>query len=109
MLPFLSLILYLLYYRQNFYYVEHLIFAFHLQSFSFIVFAIAIIGMNTFPTWLILTLVGSVLVYLFASMRKVYGQHIGITSFKFLLFTILYFVLLIFMIILTMLTSFLLL
>ena len=109
MMPCLALVLYLLYIRHNYFYIEHLIFTFHLQSFSFIVLAILIAGMKAFPWWILLMLMISILIYLFISMWKVYRQSIGKTLVKFLLFSISYGGLFILTLLGTLLISFLLL
>lgn len=85
LMPFLALILYFLYVRQNYFYVEHLIFTFHVQSFSFLVLTVLIAGLNLFPWWMFLVLMGIIGTYTFMSMWKVYGQSTGKTLFKFLL------------------------
>lgn len=90
MMPCLALILYFLYVRHSYFYIEHLIFAFHVQSFSFLVLAILIAGMNIFPWWIFLLFMTIIWIYLFISMWKVYRQFIGKTLLKFLLLSISY-------------------
>ena len=90
MMPCLALVLYFLYFRHSYFYIEHLIFAFHLQSFLFLVLTILIAGMNIFPWWIFLTLIAIIAIYLLISMWKVYRQSIGKTFLKFLLLTISY-------------------
>ena len=90
MMPCLALVLYFLYFRHHYFYIEHLTFAFHLQSFSFIVLTILIAGMNIFPWWLFIPFLAIIWIYLFFSMWKVYGQGIGKTVLKFLLLSISY-------------------
>ena len=90
MMPCLALVLYLLYIRQNYFYIEHLIFTFHLQSFMFLVLAFLIAGMNIFPWWMFLPFMAIIGIYLFLSMWKVYQQSIGKTLLKFLLLCISY-------------------
>jgi len=43
MMPFLALIMMLFYIKQKYYYVEHLVFSFHIHSFIFILFSINLI------------------------------------------------------------------
>jgi len=93
MMPFLALVLYALYYRHNYYYIEHLIFAFHVNSFSFLVITLAIFGINIFPVWMFFLLLGVILTYLFISMWRVYKQKIGKTSVKFIILNMVYTVL----------------
>lgn len=90
MMPCLALVLYFLYVRHSYFYIEHLIFTFHLQSFLFLVLAILIAGMNVFPWWIFLACMAIMLIYLFMSMWKVYRQSIGKTVLKFLLLSISY-------------------
>ena len=40
MMPFLALLLKILYIRHDYYYVEHLVFSFHTHSFTFLLFAL---------------------------------------------------------------------
>ncbi|MDF1699366.1 MAG: DUF3667 domain-containing protein [Saprospiraceae bacterium] len=88
MMPCLALVLYFLYIRHNYFYIEHLIFTFHLQSFSLLVLAVLIVGMNIFPWWIFLTFLAIIWIYLFISMKKVYRQGVGKTILKFLLLSI---------------------
>ena len=90
MMPCLALVLYFLYFRHSYFYIEHLIFAFHLQSFAFVVLTILIAGMNIFPWWPFIPFLAMIWIYLFFSMWKVYGQGIGKTVLKFLLLSISY-------------------
>jgi len=53
MMPCLALVLYFLNIRNDYYYIEHLIFAFHIHAFSFLVIAILIAGLNIFPSWIL--------------------------------------------------------
>lgn len=90
MMPFLALVLYFLNFRHNYYYIEHLIFTFHLHAFAFLVLAVLIAGLNVFPQWILLALVGIIWIYVFVSMWRVYRQRIGKTLLKFLIFSISY-------------------
>ena len=109
MMPCLALVLYLLYVRHPYFYIEHLIFTFHLQSFSFLVLTILIVGMNVFPWWIFLPFIIIIWIYVFISMWKVYQQSISKTLFKFLLLSISYGGLFILILIGTLFISFLLL
>lgn len=90
MLPCLALVLYLLNIRHGYYYIEHLIFTFHLHSFSFLVLAIMILGLNTFPWWLFHVFIAIIGIYVLVSMWNVYQQKIGKTVLKFLFLGIIY-------------------
>lgn len=90
LMPCLALVLYLLNIRHDYYYIEHLIFTFHLHAFSFLVIAVLITGLTVFPWWIFLMSMVIVWAYVFISMWKVYGQSVGKTLFKFLVFSISY-------------------
>ena len=90
MMPCLALVLFFLNIRHNYYYIEHLIFAFHLHAFSFLVLAVLITGWNFFPSWMILLLMGIIWIYALVAMRKVYKQSIVKTLFKFIILNISY-------------------
>lgn len=91
MMPCLALVLYLLNIRHRYYYIEHLIFAFHLHAFSFILLAILIFGMYIFPWWTFMVILGIIWIYVFVSILRVYQQSVGKTILKFLLLGISYF------------------
>ena len=90
MMPCLALVLYFLNIRHGYYYIEHLIFTFHLHSFSFLLLAVLIGGLNIFPWWIFPVFTAIILIYVFVSMRKVYRQSIGKTLLKFILLGISY-------------------
>ncbi len=90
MMPCLALVLSLLYVRHNYYYIEHLIFTFHLQSFWFLVLAFLIAGMNIFPWWVFSIFTAIIFIYLLISIHKVYKQSIGKTLLKFLVIIVSY-------------------
>jgi len=74
MMPFLALLLKLLYIRRNYYYIEHLIFAFHYHAFVFlIILFLSAFGIYLHPIILAILIV-SIFVYLFIAMLKVYQQ-----------------------------------
>lgn len=90
MMPCLALVLYFLYIRHGYYYVEHLIFTFHLHALLFFILTILILGLNIFHWWLFLLCLAIILIYVFISMKRVYRQGIGKTLLKFLLLTVSY-------------------
>ena len=106
MMPCLALILYLLNIRHDYYYIEHLIFTFHFHAFAFLVLAILIAGLNVFSIWLLLMLMVLIWLYVFVAMRKVYGQPVWKTLFKFLVLSISYVSLLILFLLGTVLFTF---
>ena len=89
-MPFLAVLLKLLYVRRNQYYVEHLIFSFHLHSFLFLLLTLLFVilrftGSNflwLFPFWFV--------IYYFLSIRRVYKQNWFKTILKGLIISILY-------------------
>lgn len=92
MMPFLAIILKLLYIRRDYYYVEHLIFSFHAHSFAFILFAIICIFMKTVYLHPLIVVFGFfvLFIYLYKSLRKVYKQGGLKTISKLLLANIVY-------------------
>lgn len=95
MMPFLAIILKLLYFRHDYYYMEHLIFSFHAHSFAFIFFALICFDMKTVYPNPLLVFVGFVLlfIYLYKSLRKVYQQGRLKTFVKLLIANAIYFIL----------------
>lgn len=84
MMAALALTLKLLYIRRKRYLIEHLVFAFHYHSFSFIIFSVAIllgewIDSESFIGFSFL----AVMIYLFIAMRRFYQQGIFKTFVKF--------------------------
>jgi len=97
MMPFLAIILKLLYIRHDYYYVEHLIFSFHTHSFAFILFTIICIFMNMVFMNMVdihpfFVFFGFFLlfIYLYKSLRKVYQQGRFKTILKLLFANIIY-------------------
>jgi len=96
-LPFLALILKLIYIRRkSYYYTDHIIFTLHHYIFSFILFLV-VFGVGAFINWtgweflrfLIFLLFIWWCVYLFLAMKNFYRQGYIKTFFKFLLLNIL--------------------
>ena len=78
LVPGLALALMGLYHGSRRYYTEHLVFAFHFQSFSFAALTIGLL-----PIPFLNTIVGcAIVVYLFIALRKVYGGSRMKTSAK---------------------------
>lgn len=82
LLPVLALVLKVLYLRSGRFYVEHVIFMLHLQSFAFLV---AIPAVATHSRVLGAATGAWVLAYELVAMRNVYAQSWGMTLFKFFL------------------------
>jgi hypothetical protein len=95
LLPFLALVMKLLYWRR--YYVEHLLFFIHNHAFTFVLFTLFTLAMAiTSWAWLIVLYVLLVLfyppIYSYRAMRRVYAQGKGITRAKFLILALVYLV-----------------
>lgn len=102
LLPVFALILQLLYVGSHKYYVEHLVFATHLHSFAFLIYAAMLVlpefesdstlatisGWASALLWLVLP------VYHFKSLRRYYGQGFARTCVKYFVQMAIYFVLL---------------
>ena len=78
LLPFFALLLKLFYWRQDHYYLDHLIFALYHHSFAFLAMTLqTILGTDRIPDWLesplSLLLWLWIFAYLFIALRKVYG------------------------------------
>ena len=95
MMPFLALILRLLYLRKDYYYVEHLIFSFHAHSFTFLLFTFICLFTNLIYFHHIIFFLGFfvLFIYLYKSLKNVYKQARWITILKLLSTNILYVVL----------------
>ncbi|MDA9774127.1 DUF3667 domain-containing protein [Saprospiraceae bacterium] len=106
MMPFLALILKILYIRHDYYYVEHLVYSFHTHAFAFLLFAIigSIVLLGA-PNWLIAVGFGILFIYLYKALRKVYGQGRFKTILKLLFTNIVYFILCVFFLVFGLLAS----
>ena len=99
MMPFLALILKLLYIRRDFFYVEHLVFSFHFHAFAFLVTTLLVIFGKQMGGWIAVPIVG-IFVYQFLAMRNVYKQKFLKTFLKFWVLFFLYQILAIFFLVL---------
>jgi len=106
MMPFLAMVLTLLYFRKKRFYVEHLVFSFHYHSFLFLVLSIVIFSFRPPPPQIIIPIVLLLFVYLFLSMKKVYKQGFRKTFLKFMLLNFCYIFLVSIFAVLTILVSF---
>lgn len=101
-IPLFAFVLKILYLRQGRYYIEHLVYALHIHSFfyiaSLLIFFAGIAAKRWFPAldeplssilWL------AIVVQLLRSIRQVYGQSWGMTTFKFFFGGAIYFFVLI--------------
>jgi hypothetical protein len=105
MMPFLAFFLKLLYFRRDFYYVEHLIFSFHYHAFAFLITTFLVIFGKHLGGWIALPIVG-VFVYQFMAMKSVYAQSFFKTFLKFWILNFMYMILAILFFSLTALVSF---
>jgi hypothetical protein len=90
-IPLFALVLKILYIRQGRFYVEHLVYALHIHTFlyvSVIVTSLAVMGANrTVPAlggWITGLMTIAIVVQIFLSIRRVYGQGWFMTLIKFL-------------------------
>ncbi|APG60213.1 DUF3667 domain-containing protein [Christiangramia salexigens] len=106
-LPVFAFFIYLLYLRRRFSYMEHLIFAFHVQTMFFILYAIAfLIKSFTDDIWAISMANLIFLIYLYKGMRSFYGQGRVKTILKFLILNLIFLLLAVIAAIIALLVSF---
>lgn len=97
LLPFFAFLLWILYLKSNFFYIEHLIHGLHLHSFAYFIYGIGILWMAKvgwsfgFAGFLCFMLVS---IYAYFSIKKISGQGWIKTSMKFLILGIFYLTLL---------------
>lgn len=104
LMPLFAALLKLYYIRRKKFYMEHLIFSFHLHSFAFLLLTITEIFDDS-----LVDIVGVLLIltYLFIALRKVYQQSWGKTVFKYFITLTSYFFCLTFCILATLVVTFL--
>jgi hypothetical protein len=91
LLPFVALILKLLYVRRKRLYIEHVIFLLHFQAFAYLLIAIDLIISSEFPHLEPnAVIIPVILLYLWLAMRRVYKQGWFRTSVKMFSFLMLY-------------------
>ncbi|PYI92607.1 MAG: hypothetical protein DME97_09860 [Verrucomicrobia bacterium] len=101
-IPLFAFVLKILYLRKRRFYVEHLVYALHVHTFLYvavIITSLAVMGANrTVPAlagWITGLMTLAILVQIFLSIRRVYGQGWFLTLVKFVFGGIVYFVILI--------------
>jgi hypothetical protein len=101
-IPLFALVLKILYIRKGRFYVEHLVYALHIHTFFYvavIITALAVMGANrTLPVlsgWINLVMTIAIVVQVFLSIRRVYGQGWFMTLVKFLFGGLVYLVILV--------------
>jgi len=106
LVPFMALVLKFFYSRKQYYYIEHLIFLFHVHAFAFLT-GIILFGMQGWLMVWMHNLIGILTgVYLVMAFKNVYKQSWVKTFFKIFLFLIIYMLALSFFMILFLLFSF---
>ncbi len=103
----LSLVLRILFFKGDFWYLEHLIFNIHLNSFLLIIASILALFPGPMVSKLLPVAFILAAIYLFIAMKRVYKQSYLLTIFKFVIVFISYFFLFIFGIVATLVGSFL--
>jgi hypothetical protein len=74
LLPVFAAVLKLLYIRRGRYYAEHFVFLLHVHSFVFMIATAMLLLRELVAGWLELLLAGSILVYIYLALWRVYGQ-----------------------------------
>lgn len=106
-LPVFALFIWLLYLRRPFNYMEHLIFAFHIQTMFFILYGLALLLELIFAgNWSVTAANFVFLFYLYKGMRYFYGQSRVKTILKFILLNLIFFILAIIAAAISLLASF---
>lgn len=91
MVPIVALLLKILYVRhREFFYVDHLVFTFHIHSFLYVMLAVFLLAAIWIPVNSLKILFLLALVYIFFALKNVYKQKIGKTFMKFFVMGILY-------------------
>jgi hypothetical protein len=101
-IPLFAFVLKILYFRKRRFYVEHLVYALHIHTFFYvavIITSLAVMGANrTVPAlggWITGLMTCAIIVQVFLSIRRVYGQGWFLTFVKFVFGGFVYFVILI--------------
>jgi len=101
-IPLFAFVLKILYFRKRRFYVEHLVYALHIHTFFYvavIITSLAVMGANrTVPAlagWISGLMTCAIVVQVFLSIRRVYGQGWFLTLVKFVFGGFIYFVILI--------------
>ncbi len=106
-LPVFALFIWLLYLRRPFNYMEHLIFAFHVQTMFFVLYGIALlIQMITGGNLPVMAANFIFLFYLYKGLRNFYRQNRVKTILKFILLNLIFFILAIIAAVVSLLASF---
>lgn len=108
MMPFLALILKLLYIRRGYYYIEHLIFSFHTHAFVFLVYIAMVLSgyYEVWDDWSVEAGMLIIAIYLYLAMQRVYQQNWWKTLLKYLIVGVFYLIIFIVAMVGTVLISF---
>lgn len=90
LLPVFALLLKLIYIRQKFYFVDHLIFSIHQFCFLFLMGTFWQISHSVLPESLVIWIISGIALYFIVAMKRVYLQSWRKTVFKFFLVSALY-------------------
>ena len=90
MMPLLALILKLFYIRSKKFYIEHLIFLFHVHCLIFLLLGLAIFFSDYIKAWMTTVILIGLLAYIFFSIKNFYQQSAWKTFLKFLLISFFY-------------------
>lgn len=105
-MPVIALLIMLFYRKQRQYYIEHLIFSFHLHSFFFLIISIALLVSGLAGVGLTLPVLLLLAAYFFFALKRVYKEKWKRTLGKFVLIFLSYLVLLLGIIVAVALTGF---
>ncbi len=106
-LPVFALFIWLLYVRRPFNYMEHLIFAFHVQTTLFVLYILGLLfDLAVNQNWGITTANILFAAYLYKSMRNFYGQGRVKTFLKFIILNLIFLILAMIAIMISLLASF---
>lgn len=90
LLPFMALAFKLFYRKQNHYFIEHLVFLFHVHSFWFLIGTLLVVFGKWLPSFLIIILGCSMFLYFLLALKSYYQQKWGTTIGKSFLIVISY-------------------
>lgn len=108
MMPFLALVLKLLYIRGDRFFVEHLVFSFHLHTFAFMITLVLVLLGQYMHGLIIAAFILSIFIYQFMAMWRFYAQGFFKTLLKFYILYSIYIFLIIFAFVIAVLVTFLL-
>lgn len=84
-LPFLAMLFKVFYRKQKHYFIEHLVFLFHIHSYALLMMSGVLLFVDIFPSFLKKAMAFSILIYVFFAFKFVYQQGWGKTFLKYLL------------------------